>query len=136
MGALTYVGVGVGGSLGAGLRVWLMSGDWGGAFLSLLAANTIGCAAIGIIWRFSAPGRRRFMPAWLSIALMSGLCGALTSYSAAVLMLLQHLGDPGMLKVVLLSGLTVACWLAATLCGLFLGGVLNPLAGRAESTHH
>ena len=129
--ALTYLGVAAGGGAGAALRAWLSSGE----FVSLLIVNGLGCLAIGVTWRFSEAGRRRGLSPRSSIALMSGLCGALTSYSAAVIVVLDPLAPPHVLEILMRTGLSVGCWLTATLAGLALGNVFNPVVRPSSDTN-
>ena len=82
----TYLAVAIGGAFGAGLRAAANAGGESGASGSLMWVNLLGCFAAGMVYQFSVPGRRRALPAWLSIGLIAGFCGALTSYSSAVLL--------------------------------------------------
>jgi fluoride ion exporter CrcB/FEX len=71
-------------------------------------------------------------PRW-SIALISGLCGALTSFSTAVILVLEQLGTLAVGTVLQMTGGSVGCWMLATFGGLALGNVLNPAASRRDT---
>lgn len=119
-----YVAVAIGGVCGGVLRALLLQA-WpageGELPLALLAVNVSGSALIGLVLAFSEAGRRCRLPPTVSIGLMAGFCGALTTFSTFGLETLA-LG-PGNGASYL--GLSLACWLVAAALGLAVGRSIN-----------
>lgn len=121
-----YMAVAMGGMIGGVCR-WLMLEAWpaetGEIPLALLAANAAGSGVIGLVLAFSEPGGRRRLPPALSLGLMAGFCGALTSFSTFALESLIRANDPAcaIWHVVV----SLAVWLAAAAFGLLAGRWMN-----------
>lgn len=128
----TCIAVGVGGMAGGVFRL-LASSIWpaaaGGLPLSLLAINAVGSALIGLVFAFSEPGGRLRLSPAISLGLMAGFCGAMTTFSAFAVETLALLAEPALAAAHGLLSLT--CWLAAAVLGLLAGRRLNAPATAA-----
>ncbi len=129
-----YAAVAAGGAFGGMLRMLLLAA-WppapGGLPLALLGVNTAGSCLIGLVLAFSEPGRIRRLPPGLSVGLMAGFCGALTTFSAFSVELL----DLGVSRGLRYGLLSLVCWLFAAALGLVVGRKMNrPLEGGRRSS--
>lgn len=115
----TTVAVAVGGAAGGLLRM-LMLAAWP-LPAALLVINTIGSGLIGLVFAFSEPGRILRLPPRLSVGLMAGFCGALTTFST---LSVQALSLEAVSSMMYLS-LSLLCWLLAAALGLAVGRSLN-----------
>ncbi len=115
----TTVAVAAGGAAGGLLRMLLLAA-WP-LPAALLVINTVGSALIGLVFAFSEPGRIRSLPPRLSVGLMAGFCGALTTFST---LSVQALSLEAVSGIVYLS-LSLVCWLLAAALGLAVGRTLN-----------
>jgi CrcB protein len=114
--------VAVGGTAGGLLRL-LPLAAWSAAPLpTLLGLNALGSCLIGLVLAFSEPGRRHRMPSVLSLGLMAGFCGGLTTFSTFSLVTLRMALPAAVLHVIV----SLALWLAAAALGLYVGRHLNP----------
>lgn len=121
-----YFAVGVGAMAGGVIRM-LASNAWpsaaNGLPLGLLMVNAVGSALIGLFFAFSEPGGRLQLSPALSLGLMAGFCGAMTTFSTFTVETLALLAEPALAAAHVL--LSLACWLAAAALGLFAGRRLN-----------
>lgn len=114
--------VAVGGMVGGVLRM-LSLAAWPAATLpTLLGLNTLGSLLIGLVLAFSERGRRYRMPSVLSLGLMAGFCGALTTFSSFSLATLRMALPAAALHLFV----SLSFWLAAVALGLYVGRRLNP----------
>lgn len=125
------VAVAVGGMAGGVLRVLLLSAWPAAHSLALLGINVLGSCLIGLVLAFSEPGRRHRMPPALSLGLMAGFCGALTSFSTFSLVSLS-MPTPTAVLYLLVS---LVFWLAAAALGLHAGRQLNPARTTDRKSH-
>jgi CrcB protein len=113
------------------LRVLLLAA-WptppGGMPLVLLGINAAGSGLIGLILAFSEPGRRRRLSPGLSVGIMAGFCGALTTFSTFSVEALSLDAASGAVYLLV----SLACWLLAAALGLAVGRIFNrpPERGR------
>lgn len=116
------VAVAVGGMVGGVLRMLSLTA-WSAAPLpTLLGLNVLGSWLIGLVLAFSEPGRRYRIPSALSLGLMAGFCGALTTFSTFSLATLRMALPLAALHLLA----SLAFWLAAVALGLYVGRRLNP----------
>jgi CrcB protein len=119
-----YAAVAAGGAFGGMLRVLVLAA-WapapGGLPLALLGVNAAGSCLIGLVLAFSEPGRIRRLPPGLSVGLMAGFCGALTTFSTFSVELLSLEATGGVLYL----AVSLVCWLGAAAIGLVVGRRIN-----------
>ncbi len=121
-----YLAVALGGLAGGLLRMLVLAA-WpaapGQLPLALLMVNAAGAGVIGLILAFSESGGRHRLPPALSLGLMAGFCGALTTFSTfavETLALADHPARAGGHVVI-----SLVLWLAAAAAGLLVGRRLN-----------
>lgn len=134
-----YIAVGIGGMAGGVVRM-LVSNVWplaaGGFPSGLLVVNAVGSALIGLVFAFSESGGRFRLPPALSLGLMAGFCGALTTFSTFSVESLNLMHKPALAAWNVVVSLFF--WLAAAALGLFAGRRLNapkqpPTAGEHDA---
>ncbi len=116
----------VGSTLGGLARYFfggLVSGTLGTAFpLGTLAVNTLGCFLIGLF--SSLAGERFFLSPNAKLLLMTGFCGAFTTFSAFILETDSLLKDGYLMKALLNILLSLLLGFIFFRIGIFLGKLI------------
>lgn len=125
----TWLGIGIGGALGALSRAAcfraseIFATRFGDASTSdasqrgLLVANTLGCLAIGLLAGKAVP-----LPEWLFLTLGAGFCASLTTFSTLCAQLVQQLREAeGLRGAAVQLGLNLVLGFAALSLGLAAG---------------
>lgn len=119
-----YAAVASGGAFGGLLRLLVLAA-WppqpGGWPLALLAINAAGSGLIGLVLAFSEPGRTRRLSPALSVGLMAGFCGGLTTFSTFSVEVMSLEATSGFLYL----AVSLVCWLVAAGLGLAVGRRMN-----------
>ncbi|MCA8939441.1 MAG: CrcB family protein [Planctomycetes bacterium] len=127
MNGMTIALVAAGGALGAVMRVVIQHllgplSEARGFAIGTLAANLLGCLAIGIVFglleRIAAESLRENLNAFV----VAGVLGALTTYSTFALDLLKQADAKGIAMAALYLGLSLVLGLALAALGLRLSG--------------
>ncbi|WP_376690841.1 FluC/FEX family fluoride channel [Wenzhouxiangella sp. EGI_FJ10409] len=131
-----YLAVALGGLAGGLLRMLVLV-VWpaapGQLPLGLLMVNAGGAGLIGVVLAFSESGGRHRLPPALSLGLMAGFCGALTTFSTFALETLALAEHPARAAGHVVVSLVL--WLAAAAAGLLVGRRLNAPGTNPHKDH-
>lgn len=131
---LSHVAVGLAGAAGSLLRyaldAWIVVGRSVGFPWGTLAANAVGCFALG--WLSVRFGENDRLPVWVKTAVTTGFLGSLTTFSALVLETVEFARQDGAPAAAGYAALSLIMGLSMVLAGRKTATIVSALRPSGE----